>query len=88
MADKHEVLCVKKSDRYNPHERITHIGGRNGDGTRWQLSQQGAITGIESSKWTFYVTLFLHENVQTEAISIQIERTDANRGHFYSEKWR
>lgn len=31
------------------------------------------------------VTLFLHENVQTEAVSIQFAHFDANRGHFYSE---
>jgi hypothetical protein len=30
-------------------------------------------------------TLFLHENVQTEAVSIQFEEIDANRGHFYSD---
>lgn len=30
------------------------------------------------------VTLFLHENVQTEAVSIHFEQFAANRGHFYS----
>lgn len=56
MASRHEVLCINKSDRTNPHERITHIGGRNDDGTAWKLTQQDAIVGIESGKWTFYVT--------------------------------
>lgn len=51
----HEVLCICKSDRSNPHERITHIGGRNGDATAWRLTQQEAIDGIESGKWSFYV---------------------------------
>jgi hypothetical protein len=46
---------VNKSDRNNPHERITHIGGMNGDGTRWKLTQLDAIKGIESGKWAFYV---------------------------------
>ena len=55
MADRHEVLCITKSDRTNPHERITHIGGRNGDGTAWRLTQQDAIAGIENGKWSFYV---------------------------------
>lgn len=55
MASRHQVLCVNKTDRYNPHERITHIGGKNGDGTRWKLGQQEAIQGIESGKWAFYV---------------------------------
>ncbi len=55
MADRHEVLRINKSDRTNPHERVTHIGGRNGDGTAWKITQQEAIAGIESGKWAFYV---------------------------------
>jgi hypothetical protein len=56
MPERHEVLCVKKTDRTNPHERITHIGGRNADGSNWRLSQQEAIAGIESGKWSFFVS--------------------------------
>ena len=55
MADSHEVRCINKSDRYNPHERILFIGGHNADATRWKLSQTDAIAGIESGKWNFYV---------------------------------
>lgn len=55
MASKHEVLCINKSDRHNPHERITHIGGKNSDNSRWKITQQEAIQGIESGKWAFYV---------------------------------
>ena len=56
MASKHEVKCINKSDRYNPHERIINIGGVNPNGTRWKLSQQAAIEGIERGEWSFYVT--------------------------------
>jgi hypothetical protein len=56
MAARHEVLCINKSDRYNPHERITHIGGINDDRTRWKITQEKAIEGIESGTWSFYVT--------------------------------
>lgn len=56
MAARHQVLCVKKSDRDNPYERITHIGGKNGDGSRWKLLQQRAIEGIENGEWSFYVS--------------------------------
>lgn len=56
MPERHEVLCVKKSDRANPHERITHIGGRNADGSNWRLTQQEAIASIEAGKWSFFVS--------------------------------
>jgi hypothetical protein len=55
MATSHRVECINKTDRYNPHERIRSIGGRNGDGTRWKLSQADAIRGIEDGTWAFYV---------------------------------
>jgi hypothetical protein len=55
MAERHEVLCINKNDRNNPYERITHIGGRNSEQSRWRITQQEAIDGIESGKWAFYV---------------------------------
>ena len=50
-----QVLCVNKSDRMNPHERITHIGGVNEVGQRWHITQEEAIQGVESNKWQFHV---------------------------------
>lgn len=58
MADIYEIFCITKSDRYNAHERITHIGGKNSDGSRWKITQQAAIEGIETGKWSFYVTAY------------------------------
>jgi hypothetical protein len=54
-ASQHEVKCINKTDRYNPHERIRAIGGVNPDGSNWKLSQEEAIAGIETGKWSFFV---------------------------------
>jgi hypothetical protein len=56
MATNIQIQCVNKTDRYNPHERISHVGGVNADGTRWKLTEDQAIQGIESGKWSFYVS--------------------------------
>lgn len=45
-----QIMCINKSDRFNPHERLLFIGGVNADGTRWKLSQADGIAGAESGK--------------------------------------
>lgn len=57
MASRHEIKCINKTDRYNPHECIKAIGGQNSDGTLWKVSQEEAVQGIESGKWSFYVSV-------------------------------
>lgn len=55
MAEVFEIDCVVKTHRMNPHERIESIGGRHRNGGRWKCSQQEAIAGIESQRWSFVV---------------------------------
>lgn len=55
MPSKHEIKCINKTDRFDPHERITAIGGVNHDGTTWKLSQEEAIKQIKAGKYSFFV---------------------------------
>lgn len=54
---RHQVLCIQKSNGSQAHDRISHIGGLNADGTPWKLTHTDAITGIEASDYEFYVSV-------------------------------
>ena len=54
MAERHQVRCINKTNRTDPHDRIHKIGGTS-NGTAWELAQPEAIQGIESGKWAFFV---------------------------------
>lgn len=59
-----EVTCIRKSDRYNSHERTLGTGGTNANGTRWYATQEQAIVWIESRRFE------LHARVKGQEVRV------------------
>jgi Protein of unknown function (DUF3892) len=55
MAQQVRIQCINKSPRQDPHLRIQNVGGQNGDGTRWKMSEEQAISSIEAGQYSFWV---------------------------------
>jgi len=54
VAQSVEISFANKQPRYDPHERISHVGGLNPSGKVWKITLDRAIEGIESGKWSFW----------------------------------
>lgn len=71
MAQNVQISCINKIPRQDPNESITHVGGRNPNGTSWKLSLAEAITGVETGKWKFYV----HVNGKSVWVVVAVSRS-------------
>jgi hypothetical protein len=70
------IECINKTPRNDTHLRISHVGGRNGDGTRWRLSQPDAVEGAQGGKYSFYV-----ERPAGHRVAVIVARSQY--GHLY-----
>lgn len=50
---RHEIKCINKSERLNPHERIINVGGVNADGSSWKITQPRAIELMDNGEKFF-----------------------------------
>jgi len=48
-----QIKCINRTEKMNPYERLTHIGGHQD--TQWKIPLSDAISKIESGEWTFFV---------------------------------
>lgn len=72
MPEYVQIQCVNKRPRQDPHLRISHVGGLNQDGSRWKLTEEQAIEGIEQGKWSFYV------HVGSARVDVIVEMHEGN----------
>jgi hypothetical protein len=49
----HEIKCVNKVNRYNPHERIQNVGGVRASGGTFKITQPACIAEIERGEQFF-----------------------------------
>jgi hypothetical protein len=47
-----QVTSITKTDKPNPHERISHIGGLG-----WRFTHEQAIQGILNCQYSFFVLI-------------------------------
>lgn len=78
------ISCVKVAQRKPRPATIAKIGGWNPDASRWQLSLDDAIAGIEQGKWSFY-TLVDGQRVPV-VIGLQADGTKILKGQSDGEQ--
>jgi hypothetical protein len=51
-----QIMCINKTNRQDPHDRIHSVGGVVG-GVRWKTTQQQTIQDVERDSQAYYVSV-------------------------------
>ena len=49
-----QITCITKFDRPNPHERITHVGGKTTATPPWKITTEQAIADIKRDPQSYF----------------------------------
>ena len=66
MAQSAQISCINKDPRYDPYNRITHVGGYTDK--QWKITADEAIRYIESDQWEFYTHVGGHRRTVIVAV--------------------
>lgn len=55
MTQSVQIQCINKTNRSSAYDRISHVGGSTP--SRWKMTQEAAISAIETGSWNFYVSV-------------------------------
>jgi hypothetical protein len=50
---RHEIKCINKTNRQDPHERIQNVGGIRASGVTFKITQPACIAEIEGDEQFF-----------------------------------
>ena len=54
VAIRLQIICINKSNRKDPHDRILNVGGVV-DGLSWKIPESQAITSLENHRYSYFV---------------------------------
>ncbi|GAA5037799.1 hypothetical protein GCM10011506_36040 [Marivirga lumbricoides] len=74
-----EINCINKDERLSKTERITHVGGLDTYGDRWEKTVAEAIDEIEKGTSGFYV------EVDREEVDVVVAKSSQGNKYLRTE---
>ena len=58
MPDSRQILCIRRTDRSEAHERIARVSGVDASGGVWTMTQAEAVAAVQAGTWRFYASVW------------------------------